>query len=257
MVGVSMIATDLMQALHARSGCRMALLSPLLTFHYVAGDSVVKHPQNQRARNDRIFTGLYTAWNCAQFARNRRDILIRYPDYEQCWFNHQAEWSVYTYQCAMTIDHLPHEFKLLWHNHSLNDAPSASRSNCNLPSICHQCRGRDGSKRPGADLMNPLPCGFCRCSSDLKDTSRDAVYVTPPDTLTPPVNQRQLGAQAQQKLQPWQNGAHQHQHQQQQQPQLEVSPQQKQPPQSDPQPEQQQPQTGAEEVDEEAAEEVM
>ena len=34
MVGVSMVATDLMQALHARSGCRMAMLSPKLTFHY-------------------------------------------------------------------------------------------------------------------------------------------------------------------------------------------------------------------------------
>ena len=35
MVGVSMIATDLMQALHAISGCRMSLLSPHLTFHFV------------------------------------------------------------------------------------------------------------------------------------------------------------------------------------------------------------------------------
>ena len=213
-----MIATDLMQALHAHSGCRMALLSPLLTcalrqhharhliahvlahiliphprlsrprlhpppstlspervellcappcsFHYVQGDSVVKHPQNQRARNDRIFTGLYTAWNCAQFARNRRDILKRYPEYEQCWFNHQAEWSVYTYQCAMTIDHLPHEFKLLWHNGSALDAPATSRSNCNLPTICHQCR-KDGIRRQAVDLMSPTPCGFCRCATDL------------------------------------------------------------------------------------------
>ena len=71
-VGVSMIATDLMQvllplprplqvlmplplgayplpsrpmqALHAISGCRMSLLSPRLTFHFVEGDSVVRHP---------------------------------------------------------------------------------------------------------------------------------------------------------------------------------------------------------------------
>ena len=28
-------------------------------------------------------------------------------------------------------------------------------------------RGRDGTKRPVADLMSPDPCGFCRCSSDM------------------------------------------------------------------------------------------
>ena len=95
-----MIATDLMQALHAHAGCRMALLSPRLTFHFVTGDSVVKHPGNQRARHDPIFTGLYTAWNCAQFARNRRDIMARHPEYAQCWFSQQAEWNVYSYQCA-------------------------------------------------------------------------------------------------------------------------------------------------------------
>ena len=37
------------QALHALSGCRMSLLSPRLTFHFVEGDSVVKHPGNQCA----------------------------------------------------------------------------------------------------------------------------------------------------------------------------------------------------------------
>ena len=61
MVGVSMVATDLMQALFAESQCRMTLLSDRLTFHFVEGDSVVKHPGNQRARNDKIFTGLSTA----------------------------------------------------------------------------------------------------------------------------------------------------------------------------------------------------
>ena len=71
------------QALHALSGCRMSLLSPKLTFHFVDGDSVVKHPSNQRARNDKIFTGLYTAWNCAQFARNKRDVMRVYPAYQQ------------------------------------------------------------------------------------------------------------------------------------------------------------------------------
>ena len=158
MVGVSMVATDLMQALHARSGCRMAMLSPKLTFHYVQGDSVVKHPQNQRARNDRIFTGLYTAWHCAQFARNRRDILARYPDYGQCWFSHQAEWSVYTYQCGMAIEHLPHEFKLLWHNHSsrASTPPLATSiwipqapfliSPSFLPSLAHSSAGRVSSR---------------------------------------------------------------------------------------------------------------
>jgi len=90
LVGVSMVATSLMQALHALSGCRMSLLSPKLTFHFVDGDSVVKHPSNQRARNDKIFTGLYTAWNCAQFARDRRDVLEVYPEYNQCWFSQQA-----------------------------------------------------------------------------------------------------------------------------------------------------------------------
>ena len=75
-----MIATDLMQALHAISGCRMSLLSPHLTFHFVQGDSVVRHPGNQRARNDKVFTGLYAAWNCAQFARNRRDVLQQHPE---------------------------------------------------------------------------------------------------------------------------------------------------------------------------------
>ena len=100
MVGVSMVATDLMQALHAHSGCRMSLISPQLTFHYVTGDSVVKHPQNQRARNNQLFTGLYTAWNCAQFARNRHDVLKVHPSYAQCWFNHQAE-------CARRAPPLP------------------------------------------------------------------------------------------------------------------------------------------------------
>jgi len=181
MVGVSMIATDLMQALHAYSGCRMSLLSPHLTFHYVQGDSVVKHPGNQRARNDRIFTGLYTAWNCAQFARNRRDILQRHPEYAQCWFNHQAEWNVYSYNCGMTIDHLPHEFKLLWNNisgHALED-PARGRSNCNLPTACHHCRGKDGGRRPAADLMASIPCGFCRCASDLDNPP----YVTLPSDV--------------------------------------------------------------------------
>jgi len=191
---VSMVATDLMQALHAHSGCRMMLLSPKLTFHHVQGDSVVKHPQNQRARNDRIFTGLYTAWNCAQFVRNRRDILAVYPEYAQCWFNHQAEWSVYTYQCAAAIDHLPHEFKLLWQtSHSLEPPSQAAmnrsmegpgRSNCNLPSICHQCRGRDGYRRPVADLMSHVPCGFCRCAYDLHAPSLVTLPANAPEHAT-------------------------------------------------------------------------
>jgi len=164
MVGVSMIATDLMQALHAISGCRMSLLSPHLTFHFVQGDSVVRHPGNQRARNDKVFTGLYAAWNCAQFARNRRDVLQQHPEYNQCWFSQQAEWNLYSYQCAATIESLPFEYKLLWHNETI-DHPFLS--NCNLPGICGKCRGRDGTKRPVADLMSPDPCGFCRCSSDM------------------------------------------------------------------------------------------
>ena len=176
LVGVSMVATDLMQALHAHSSCRMALLSPQLTFHHVQGDSVVKHPQNQRARNNQIFTGLYTAWNCAQFARNRRDILAIHPSYAQCWFNHQAEWSSYAYQCGQTIDHLPHEFKLLWHNASdFSPHPSTingpGRSDCNLPTICYQCHSGAERHRPQADLMAPLPCGWCRCTSDLNEES--------------------------------------------------------------------------------------
>merc|ERR1712146_337510 len=89
-MGVSMVATDLMQALFAMSGCRMSLLSPRTTYHFVEGDSGVKHPTNQRARNDKIFSGLYTAWNCAQFARNKRDVLAVYPEYAQCWFAQQA-----------------------------------------------------------------------------------------------------------------------------------------------------------------------
>jgi len=97
----------LWQALHAISGCRMSLLSPHLTFHFVEGDSVVKHPSNQRARNDKIFTGLYTAWNCAQFARNRRDVLATYPEYGQCWFSQQAEWNVYSYQVRAGLHPAP------------------------------------------------------------------------------------------------------------------------------------------------------
>ena len=210
MVGVSMVATDLMQALHAHSGCRMALLSPELTFHHVQGESVVKHPGNQRARNNQIFTGLYTAWNCVQFARNRRDVLQVHPEYSQCWFNHQAEWSSYAYQCGQTIEHLPHEFKLLWH--SSNKAPDAperphngtnmlegpGRSNCNLPTICHHCRGgKDGDKRPAADLMSNIPCGFCRCASDLAQPSlvtlppapeTEAATARSSETETPPTD---------------------------------------------------------------------
>jgi hypothetical protein len=96
LLGVAMVATDLMQALHAHSGCRMTYLSSRLTFHFVKGESVVKHPQNQRAHNDKIFTGLFAAWNCAQFAANRRAVLRAYPEYSTCWFSHQAEWSVYS-----------------------------------------------------------------------------------------------------------------------------------------------------------------
>ena len=163
MVGVSMIATDLMQVLHAISGCRMSLLSPHLTFHFVQGDSVVRHPRNQRARNDKVFTGLYAAWNCAQFACNRRDVLHQHPEYNQ-WFSQQAVWNLYSYQCATTIEALPYEYKLLWQNETI-DHPFLS--NCNLPSVCGKCRGRDGTKRPVADLMSEEPCGFCRCGSDV------------------------------------------------------------------------------------------
>ena len=83
--------------------------------------------------------------------------------------------SSYGYQCAATIDHLPHEFKLLWHNSSNLNGPALSgpgRSDCNLPSLCHQCRGgKDGYKRPPADLMSPIPCGWCRCASDMHEPS--------------------------------------------------------------------------------------
>ena len=55
------------------------------------------------------------------------------------------------------------------------------RSNCNLPAICHQCRGgRDGQhKRPPADLMAALPCGFCRCQGDLDEPT---LITLPPAT---------------------------------------------------------------------------
>uniref|UniRef100_A0A7S3SKY6 Sulfotransferase domain-containing protein n=2 Tax=Emiliania huxleyi TaxID=2903 RepID=A0A7S3SKY6_EMIHU len=181
LVGVSMVATSLMQALHALSGCRMSLLSPKLTFHFVDGDSVVKHPSNQRARNDKIFTGLYTAWNCAQFARDRRDVLEVYPEYNQCWFSQQAEWNLYSYQCGTTIEHLPHEFKLLWqsaHNRTIRPA----HGDCNLPSTCAKCRGRDGAAKPGADMMAPAPCAFCRCRGDLPTPP----YITPPKQVARP-----------------------------------------------------------------------
>jgi hypothetical protein len=137
----------------------------------------VKHPQNQRARNNQIFTGLYTAWNCVQFARNRHDVLLKYPSYSGCWFNQQAEWSSYGYQCGATIDHLPHEFKLLWHNST--NLVGSGRSDCNLPSLCSACRGgKDGANRPTADLMASVPCGWCRCSSDLGEPT---LVTVPPD----------------------------------------------------------------------------
>ena len=143
MVGVSMVATDLMQALHAISGCRMSLLTPALTFHFVEGDSVVRHPGNQRARNNNIFTGLYTAWNCAQFARNKRDVLAVHPDYEQCWFAQQAEWSSYSYQCAQSADQvtgrhcLHHLLHRLLHHRHLTSCPSSSPcSTCRTSSSC-------------------------------------------------------------------------------------------------------------------------
>ena len=139
------------------------------------GDSVVRHPGNQRARNDKVFTGLYAAWNCAQFARNRRDVLQQHPEYNQCWFSQQAEWNLYSYQCAATIESLPFEYKLLWHNETI-DHPFLS--SCNLPGICGKCRGRDGAKRPTADLMANEPCGFCRCGSDMRDVTSN--YITLP-----------------------------------------------------------------------------
>ena len=159
MVGVSMVATDLMQALHAHSGCKMALSSPQLTFHYVTGDSVVKHPQNQRAQQP----DLHRAVHRVELPRNFSaigDVLQIHPDYAQCWFNHQAEWSSYGYNCAATIEHLPHEYKLLWHNSSGLNGPG--RSDCNLPTLCFQCRGgRDGSapaRRPDvAAAMRMVP----------------------------------------------------------------------------------------------------
>ena len=121
----------------------------------------------QRARSDKVWTGLYAAWNCAQFARNRRDILAMHPEYNQCWFSQQAEWNLYSYNCAETINHLPYEYKLLWHNQTI-DHPFLS--NCNLPSICGKCRGPHGTKRPEADLMGSEPCGFCRCGSDMLES---------------------------------------------------------------------------------------
>ena len=46
------------------------------------------------------------------------------------------------------------------------------RAECNLPSLCHQCRGGTyGTERPPADLMSPIPCGWCRCASDLEGES--------------------------------------------------------------------------------------
>jgi hypothetical protein len=77
-------------------------------------------------------------------------------------------------QCGATIEHLPHEFKLLWHNDSIR--PGGSYSDCNLPSLCARCRGRDGTRRQPADLMAAVPCGFCRCAGDLGNPP----YITPP-----------------------------------------------------------------------------
>ena len=48
------------------------------------------------------------------------------------WFSQQAEWNLYSYQCAATIESLPFEYKLLWHNETI-DHPFLS--NCNLPGI--------------------------------------------------------------------------------------------------------------------------
>ena len=62
------------------------------------------------------------------------------------------------------------------------DAPSAGRSNCNLPTLCNQCRGKDGERRPVADLMASIPCGFCRCATDLNEAS----YISLPAAAPPP-----------------------------------------------------------------------
>ena len=83
-------------------------------------------------------------------------------------------------RCAKTIDHLPHEFKLLWNNQSaaldMGDTGRAKLgidtgraklgSDCNLPSACYRCRGKEGTLRPPTDLMAIVPCGFCRCAND-------------------------------------------------------------------------------------------
>ena len=93
----------------------------------------------------------------------------------------QAEWNLYSYQCGTTIEHLPHEFKLLWqsaHNRTIRPA----HGDCNLPSTCAQCRGRDGAARPGADMMAPAPCAFCRCRGDLPTPP----YITPPKQVARP-----------------------------------------------------------------------
>ena len=99
-LGVSLVATALNQALLAQSGCRLTLLSRHLTFHVVEGESVVKHKWLQRdaalfglrpgrsrsprinshsyrraagARNDPLFRETYTAWNCVH---TRQQLLL-------------------------------------------------------------------------------------------------------------------------------------------------------------------------------------
>ena len=56
--------------------------------------------------------------------------------------------------------------QLLWHGNE-SALTAGPRSNCNLPSVCNRCRGKDGKKRPVASLSAALPCGFCRCGADL------------------------------------------------------------------------------------------
>ena len=90
------------------------MLSRHLTFHAIAGDSVVKHKWLQRARSDALFRETYTAWNCVHaLAALARDVAAS-PRCRDCWYTQQIVRSINAYKCASYVPQLPAKQHATW-----------------------------------------------------------------------------------------------------------------------------------------------